>query len=192
MIQDQKSITKNAPAQMRRQEHDAVRFIILFLGWFAILGLVAVSVLIALPPHISTIPATEKEPAKTTIVPKTDISALIALVGTAVGALGAMLAQTSARQPQEEMRDVVSDTQAAAESGRDVLMAADQTQEAADKAMVQAQANPTDLAKVQKTALDVQAAANKSAEAAANVQADTEKAANTAVDLIDSMDTSDR
>src|SRR5205085_2887863 len=82
-------------------DHHAVRYVILFLGFFAILGLVAIAVLLGLPTTITTA-ATDTQPQKVIEISKPDLSAVIALVGSAIGALGAMLAQTSTRQAGQQ------------------------------------------------------------------------------------------
>jgi len=87
----QKSVAASSGEQL---DHIVVKYVVLFLGWFAIIGLVAVTVLLALRPETAT-----QSDGKVIALSKPDLSALIALVGSAIGALGALLAQTSTARP---------------------------------------------------------------------------------------------
>ncbi len=81
----QKAVVSSSSEQL---DHNAVSFVIWFLGLFALLGLIGI---VALQFPYAINPALSAN--------KPDLSAVIALVGSAIGALSAMLAQTSTSRP---------------------------------------------------------------------------------------------
>jgi hypothetical protein len=191
MSNGSKTDGKGSNLGQENMDHHAVRYVIWFLGLFALLGLVAIAILLGLPTSITT-KATATEPEKVLQINKPDLSAVIALVGSAIGALGAMLAQTSTRQAgsptalPEGLTDKIAAAQAAADkaaqAAADVKVDAIKTAEATNAAKSAAIKAPTDNEKV-KTAVDAQDAANETAKAADNATKAAEQSADATADI---------